>query len=106
MLFKLSEVSASIYVFELSNVARNQLLGCSERRFQARFAPPDVKYAFKSTSRIINFETLDPRRSPRCPQESPEIDMHFCSRFLGSILRSFSIPESIKFQDNLKSLKS
>ena len=71
MLFMLSEISASIYVFELSNVARNQLLGCSERRFRARFAPPDVKYAFKSTSRSINFETLDPRRSPRCPLGVP-----------------------------------
>ena len=69
--FKLRDVSRSIWLAMLCNIGRNQLLGCSERWFRARFAPPDVKYVFKSTSRIINFETLGPRMSPRCPQEVP-----------------------------------
>ena len=40
------------------------------------------------------------------PRESPEIEQPVQGRFLGWILRSFSMPESIKFQVNLKSLKS
>ena len=40
------------------------------------------------------------------PRELPRVEIVIQTRFLVSILRSFSMPESIKFQDNLKSLKS
>ena len=72
VVFKLREVSRSIWLAILYNICRNQLLGCSERRFWARFAPPDIKYALKLTSRIINFGTLDPRMFPKCPQGAPK----------------------------------
>ena len=71
VVFKLRELSRSMWLAILYDICRNQLLGCSERRFWVRFAPLDVKYALKLTSRIINFATLDPRRSPRSPKGIP-----------------------------------
>ena len=61
-----------LYIYIYIYIYQNQLLGCSERRFWTRFAPPEVNYASKSTSRIINFDTWDWGRSPRCPQGAPK----------------------------------
>ena len=72
VVFRLRDVSQSIRLVKLNDIARNQLLGCPGHRFWARFAPPDIKYALKLTSRIINFGTLDPRMFPRCPQGAPK----------------------------------
>ena len=44
--------------------------------FQVKFDALESKFATKSISKIINFETLDPRRSPRCPQGLPKNGMN------------------------------